>query len=239
VYLWQQYDPGWQDSPFAQVADDPYFGVLQHTTFAVGMALTALILFRLAVVLIRDAISTSKITYTSNDVAEARTKRAGTQKINSMLVNAYILHRGNSLGLDLSDLRRAKDSPKRIDKAMDNYVQRGESYSNAGGFLWTWKRILNGSLFYEEGVWIHSRLVWVQAGKVLVGVIAAWALYWSIHALAHRVDVMHKELNLTVFVPQWYINLIPTSYMIRVSLYPAWAVSIVVIFMLVLIDIPR
>jgi hypothetical protein len=44
-------------------------------------------------------------------------------------------------------------------KALSNFQAQELITEKVGGALWAWKKILNGSIFIEEGVWLHSRLI--------------------------------------------------------------------------------
>jgi hypothetical protein len=43
--------------------------------------------------------------------------------------------------------------------ALLNYQSREEKTERIGGMCWAWKRVWNNTIFEEEGVWLHARLV--------------------------------------------------------------------------------
>ena len=43
--------------------------------------------------------------------------------------------------------------------ALLNYQSREEKTERVGGMWWAWKRVWNNTIFEEEGVWLHARLV--------------------------------------------------------------------------------
>ena len=61
--------------------------------------------------------------------------------------------------------------------ALDNFSVRREDFEEAGGFLWTWKRIFNKELFENEGVWISARLL---AGNFSQLLISAFVVTYGI-----------------------------------------------------------
>ena len=52
---------------------------------------------------------------------------------------------------------------------MLNFVLRGERREDyCGGLVWTWRRLLSGALFDEEGIWIASRLIIIQGVQLIL-----------------------------------------------------------------------
>eukprot|EP00978_Attheya_sp_CCMP212_P014702 scaffold37585_cov61-Attheya_sp.AAC.5 len=86
-------------------------------------------------------------------------KRAGTVKLNNMVMNAFKLHN-----------RKAKGAVAE-QEVMANYIIRGESLESSGGLFWTWKRIFNRDLFKFEGVWLHNRFVVGQIGQIITVIL--------------------------------------------------------------------
>ena len=107
----------------------------------------------------------------------------------------------------------------------------------SGGFFWTWKRILNGTLFTEEGLWINSRMLVFQVAMLIVGVAEFGVLLWSAETLAQRSDAAREDLS--PLLPQWVVDLYPTGRMVRRSLFPASLAAGVVVLILLAIYIPR
>jgi len=86
-------------------------------------------------------------------------KRAGTVKLNNMVMNAFKLHNRKAKGADAEQ------------EVMANFIIRGESLESTGGLFWTWKRIFNRDLFKFEGVWLHSRFVVGQIGQIITVIL--------------------------------------------------------------------
>lgn len=55
-----------------------------------------------------------------------------------------------------------------------NFSVKGEIFEEAGGFLWTYKRMFNRDFFNKEGVWISARLL---SGNLAQLLIADFVLY--------------------------------------------------------------
>eukprot|EP00977_Amphora_coffeiformis_P019254 scaffold7096_cov84-Amphora_coffeaeformis.AAC.1 len=52
-----------------------------------------------------------------------------------------------------------------------SYSRGKDQKEEVGGIFWTWTKAMNGSLFYEEGVWFHSRLMAMGLAQFLVSVL--------------------------------------------------------------------
>lgn len=87
---------------------------------------------------------------------ERRTKVAAQNKVTHMVDNALVYHTEDSQhGLSLSkDFKMTARG-----SALLNFQSREETTERVGGIWYWWKRVLNGSIFNEEGIWLHSRLV--------------------------------------------------------------------------------
>ena len=87
---------------------------------------------------------------------ERHTKRAARRKVQIMVDNALVYH-CLVPGMPSSMSQGLKMTAGGI--AGINYEMRGEKMERAGGIWWGWKRVFNGSIFEEEGIWLHSSLV--------------------------------------------------------------------------------
>ena len=156
-----------------------------------------------------------------------------------MLQNALALHKKN---LDQSKMATSSLAQKSmeayLDSPMRNYVIKGEREETFGGFLAIWRLILSGHLFTREGVWIHTRLIVMQFAQVVIGFFVSVILFRIVPILADGADQAREEL-LSKNVPQTYVDIIPTSAMIRTSFYPAAMVALLVGMLLIGIYVPR
>jgi hypothetical protein len=48
------------------------------------------------------------------------------------------------------------------------FSKAGDKFEEAGGFIWTWKRIFSGEAFREEGLWLSARLLASNMAQFLV-----------------------------------------------------------------------
>lgn len=85
---------------------------------------------------------------------ERRTKVAARRKVSAMVETALQLH-DHSNNMDLSSSRHMT----LLGKALLNFQIQREETETVGGVSWAWKSIWDRSIFEDEGVWLHSRIV--------------------------------------------------------------------------------
>jgi hypothetical protein len=168
----------------------------------------------------------------SNVRGELRLKMAAVRKVNAMLHNAGELHQ-----LHHEDILISGSVQSTANQAMRNFVLHGERSELAGSALWTWRRLLNGSLFHTEGIWINTRLVTIQVAQFLVGIVVSIVLLVSVERIAAGAE--EARADLTPDLPQWVIDIVPTPQMVYRALYPATFTAILVMLLLFLLYIPR
>lgn len=101
--------------------------------------------------------------------AEAYSKQAAALKMNSIVDNARQIHEYSG-----KDIEHGETS---FGAGLLNFSVRGEDYEEAGGFVWTWKRMFSKDLFEKDGVWISARLL---AGNFAQLLISAFLLTYGI-----------------------------------------------------------
>lgn len=87
---------------------------------------------------------------------ERRTKLAAQTKISRMVDNALVYHEESNR--DSTSISQGFQMTAR-GTALLNFQTREDKTERCGGILWGWKRVFNNSIFDEEGIWLHSRLV--------------------------------------------------------------------------------
>jgi len=144
-------------------------------------------------------------------------KRAANIKVTKILTNAYILHADDAAAYFRKGVESAESSAKKHrDVAMRNFVLYSGQTENVGGMLWTLKGLLTRSLFEEEGIWINSRLVTIQVGQLIASVCFIAVLFAQVPIWAE--DSQRTREDLPDGVPQWVTDMIPKSWMIKVSI---------------------
>jgi len=181
-----------------------------------------------------------RLVATSNTHAEARLKCAARRKLNTVLLNAHSLHNFDEPGALLSEATVSGKKAAKSGKASDPmraFVLHGEHLEPAGGLLWTWLRILDGSLFDCEGIWINTRLIIFQAIQIVIGAFLVYVLFGSVEIIANKAEEARKDI--TPETPKWLADFVPTRQMVYRALYPASAAATLVLLLLILVYIPR
>ena len=173
--------------------------------------------------------------------AESRMHRAARRKVTSMVANALKLHQLEDVSLSrnakLSNARKKELSGTR-DQTSRNYILYGEKFVDMGGILWTFWRLIDGSLFREEGLWLNTRLVVIQISQLITGLFLSVFFFLIAERLAQEADDYRNSLAEDDY-PDSIMNIFPTGEMVRKSFFPAAVVAIVIMSMIALLYIPR
>ena len=84
---------------------------------------------------------------------ECKTKRAAAFKTNNMVRNALEMH------IPIHGAQSSGAVMSSYGRALLNFRTQEDVYERVGGFMWAWRKIFNGTIFTEEGIWLHSRLL--------------------------------------------------------------------------------
>lgn len=192
----------------------------------------------------------NRFSTSSHVIGTARTKRAATRKVNSMLTNARSMH-GRVFGHDTAETidnnkqQRQKDKMgvEAVDAVFQNFTLRGERTVKAGSLFWTWQKIRSGELFDEEGIWLPSRLIIFQVGQVVIGIFFSAVMFYVVEQAAREADRATAELKINLSLgnryPEWVIDMVPTGNEVRGALLPSASIAVCVCFMLIIIYLPR
>jgi hypothetical protein len=226
-------EPPYESGTPESSVNDLKFNATQWITRFCGSLVTLLVLIQLILALIgqrriRASEFFRNLFVTSHVRGTARSKKAATRKINTLLLNAHSLHPKKVSGQASAVMK---------EDVMANYVLRGESFEDCGGLFWTWKRVLSGALFDEEGIWIMARLIIIQTAQFLFFAIFTYGLLLVINEAAIRAE--QASLELQPGNPQWVYDIVPTAGQVRLALYPALAVAMFVMLTICFIYMAR
>lgn len=87
---------------------------------------------------------------------EASTKKAARFKTGRLVENAISMH---DASLSSKSPRSINGNTTAYGSALLAFEGTMDDRESVGGILWTYKSIFNGSLFDQEGVWFHARLL--------------------------------------------------------------------------------
>jgi hypothetical protein len=165
----------------------------------------------------------------SNVRGSARSKKAATRKINTVLKNAHNLRPMRISGYNGAALS---------EEIMLNFILRGDRDEGyCGGLAWTWRRLLSGALFDEEGIWIASRLIIIQTAQLILLVFVTYSGFLLIATVSKQAG--EATATLQPGYPQWVYDIVPTSQQVKIALYPAITVAMFVMIFIFLVYIPR
>ena len=169
---------------------------------------------------------------------------AVTVKLERILSNALALHDSNDR---ISPAKGKKRKMKRSvirslagarDQASRNFILYGEKHEEVGGVLWTFWRLFNGSLLYQEGLWISTRILIIQVAQILIGSFTIVVLFIFTRYAADSADDFRRGLDPST-TPDWIYDLVPTGAMLTGSLVPATVVAMALMVITIAIYIPR
>jgi len=101
---------------------------------------------------------TPEIAYT-----ESKIKQAASLKVKMMLQNATAIHQS-----DESTTYRSPRMETSYGRALLNFAKHSDEREPAGGLLWTWRRVWNGTLYSEQGVFLNSQVMAGNAAQIIV-----------------------------------------------------------------------
>lgn len=114
--------------------------------------------------------------------AEQQVKRATANKLSAMTKNAL-------------DVLQTKDADSILNshygQALKQYETNGKKYVTAGGFMWSWSRLLGrNQSFSGDGIWLPARMV---ASNIAQYVVAVYLLIGGLYLTSHVEAEYDKE----------------------------------------------
>jgi hypothetical protein len=92
---------------------------------------------------------------------ETAGKRAASYRMKHLIDNAL------SVICDPS-LRSSSEMATKEISILERFLLQPKKFEPVGGLIWAWKRIWNGSMFVEEGIWLNARLLACNFSQVTV-----------------------------------------------------------------------
>jgi len=85
---------------------------------------------------------------------ERNMKKAAAYKINDMIRNSMAVHK-------TAEFEHGNGAQKETSygRALLTFVKKADDLEQVGGWWWTWKRLFNGKIFTEDGIWLNNRYV--------------------------------------------------------------------------------
>jgi len=166
--------PYWVQSP-----DPQHATLVQWIALGAALFVTGMQIFHTVMLVIRKYAPVSKLTNSrflewyflaANVKYEAKLKRSALFKVDCMLCNAHDVHRDVIRYKEQRRTSEFDDSSflSNFGMAINEYSKRENMMTYCGGVNMAWRRMYNGTLFTEEGIWFSGRLVAGSAFQVIV-----------------------------------------------------------------------
>ena len=146
------------------VDEDP-FGGAYYIALVIGCALLLSLLVDLVLLLVpRTWAETHPVFHAifspGGPKAEAAQKTASHAKMTKMVNGALAVHAETAAHTKTANYTEVD--------VLHTFQRHKNEKEEVGGIVWCWSRMFNTSLFYEEGVWFHSRLLSIGMSQFLV-----------------------------------------------------------------------
>lgn len=176
-----------------------YLAWFDDFTFVAAMVVVALQIVHVAMVIIRPTLTTRQLKKSrywtfGNSTYEYKIKQSALFKLDKMLSNAHDVHR------DVIRSKRSKAGTAVSDNTLSNYglalaefSKRDGIFKYIGGIGWTWRRILSGDLFSQDGIWISSRMVTGTFALILLIIAIPVAAYVGLPLVAAQFNPDEDE----------------------------------------------
>mmetsp|Transcript_11119 Transcript_11119/g.16328 ORF Transcript_11119/g.16328 Transcript_11119/m.16328 type:complete len:948 (+) Transcript_11119:156-2999(+) len=117
--------------------------------------------------------------------AEMKLKQAGIFKLDKMIKNAIDCHYDDNLYITdnticnnaIASIDSLEYYQSAVSDALLRYTMKENRKEIAGGIKWTFKKLRDGTLFTEEGLWLFPRLVTANFVQWLVALAFLFALF--------------------------------------------------------------
>jgi hypothetical protein len=141
---------------------------------------------------------------------ERATKLAAANKVERMIQNALVIHESTS-----TPIRSGLSSNTAMASTLLVYQVKEHDVEPCGGIIWAWKKIYNGTIYNDEGVWLHARLIASNIAQLFVA--ATFCVGWGI--------LYFKVLNSNDTSPTFSPTVAPSPFP-TLSTHPSAAPSV-------------
>lgn len=182
----------WVVTPYRRNGPGEFY--LENISLVLGLMTAAYQLSHVFVMLVParyiDKIpKLEKLLSSSSIFAEMELKKSAASKIVSMTENALEM-------LEIDELEDRNLFKTRYGQALQTYAKRGRKYVSAGGFIWTWKRLLGEKAFATSGIWIPVRFIASNLAQYLVSL---YTLIYGIQLTKTVAENFEKETAQSYF----------------------------------------
>ena len=101
-----------------------------------------------------------KVFWSGTIAMERNMKQASSFKTNQLIKNARKVHQK-------ADFETGPGQSNSYGRALLSFTKMENETEETGGFFWTWKRMMNGRLYREDGIWLNNRMVNRHFARIL------------------------------------------------------------------------
>jgi len=148
------------------VAADDYYGATFYLSVILGMGLLLSQLVDVVLVLtpsswLDENGPLQRFVLPGTVRQEIAGKHAASFRMKHLMENALsVIHDTNMVS--------SKEMGAISSKILERFLLLPKKFEPAGGVIWAWKKIWNGSMFAEEGIWLNARLLACNFSQVTV-----------------------------------------------------------------------
>ncbi|CAB9498327.1 expressed unknown protein [Seminavis robusta] len=129
-------------------------------------------------------------------------KKAANMKVDRAVLNAVRCH-VDTVGVRPANWKRKSSIGRSVGKISTSITRYNQSFTKqerAGGILWTWRKIRDRTLFYEEGIYIWPRLVASNIAQWTAVLIIAGVFAFGLSVLTKEEEVAPDLLSNEKFI---------------------------------------
>lgn len=102
---------------------------------------------------IENNLVLQKVFWSGTIAMERNMKQAASFKMNQLVKNARNVHSKAEFETGVGPQSNSYGC------ALLSFTKMENETEETGGFIWTWKRMWNGRLYREDGIWLNNRMV--------------------------------------------------------------------------------
>lgn len=133
---------------------------------------------------------------------ERNMKQAAAFKVNHMVRNARAIHKAAEFEHGAGSSSRESS----CGRALLAYTKLQEDQELVSGWFWVWRRLLNGKLFVEDGIWLNNRML---QGNIAQLIICIWLIPF-LKVLIGLIEFVYESF-LADYSPQRWTIVVPIA----------------------------
>mmetsp|Transcript_6580 Transcript_6580/g.14884 ORF Transcript_6580/g.14884 Transcript_6580/m.14884 type:complete len:982 (+) Transcript_6580:198-3143(+) len=128
---------------------------------------------------------------------ERNMKQAAAFKINRMVRSAVDIHKAAEFEHGAGSSSRESS----CGRALLTFTKALDDQEEVGGYFWAWRRLFNGKMFTEDGIWLNNRML---QGNISQLVICLWLIPF-LKVLVELINLFYESLLADYSPERWRI----------------------------------